>query len=137
MLFIYSTLELIRNLWQLKTAVFLYWCLIRALPLKLYYSKLVTFTTLLFLRSLRIGHWVRVFVIGKPFQPDGLKHSSLLDWFVSYEEVKVLWIWPLERHSLSHWSNIWGLWVGRGSNLGKERETRATLKVKVRLESVD
>ncbi len=33
MLLIFSTLELIRNLWQLKTAVLLHWCLIRALPL--------------------------------------------------------------------------------------------------------
>jgi hypothetical protein len=33
-LFIFSTPELIRNLWQLKTAVFLHWCLLRALPLK-------------------------------------------------------------------------------------------------------
>jgi hypothetical protein len=33
MLFIFSTPELIRNLGQLKTAVFLHWCLIRAVPL--------------------------------------------------------------------------------------------------------
>ncbi len=32
MLFIFSTSELIRNLWQLKTAVFLHWCLLRAVP---------------------------------------------------------------------------------------------------------
>jgi hypothetical protein len=34
MLFIFQTPELIRNLWQLKTAVFLHWCLIRAVLLK-------------------------------------------------------------------------------------------------------
>ncbi len=34
MLFIFSTPELIRNLWQLKTAVFLHWCLFRALPIE-------------------------------------------------------------------------------------------------------
>ncbi len=28
----FLTPELIRNLWQLKTAVFLHWCLIRAVP---------------------------------------------------------------------------------------------------------
>ncbi len=28
----FSTPELIRNLWQLKTAVFLHWCLISAVP---------------------------------------------------------------------------------------------------------
>ncbi len=33
MLFIFSTPELIRNMWQLKTAVFLHWCLIRGVPL--------------------------------------------------------------------------------------------------------
>jgi len=33
MLFIFSTPELIRNMWQLKTAVFLHWCLIWAVPL--------------------------------------------------------------------------------------------------------
>ncbi len=33
MLFIFSTLELIRNMWQLKTAVFLHWCLLHAVPL--------------------------------------------------------------------------------------------------------
>ncbi len=35
MLFIFSTPELIRNLWQLKIAVSLHWCLICALPLSL------------------------------------------------------------------------------------------------------
>jgi hypothetical protein len=30
MLFSFSTPELIRNMWQLKTAVFLHWCLICA-----------------------------------------------------------------------------------------------------------
>ncbi len=35
MLFIFSTPELIRNLWQLKTAVFLHWCLICAVPLNI------------------------------------------------------------------------------------------------------
>ncbi len=33
MLFIFSMPELFRNLWQLKTAVFLHWCLICAVPL--------------------------------------------------------------------------------------------------------
>jgi len=33
MWFIFQTPELIRNLWQLKTAVFLHWCLICAVPL--------------------------------------------------------------------------------------------------------
>ncbi len=37
MLLIFSTPELIRNLWQLKTAVFLHWCLICAVP----FDKLV------------------------------------------------------------------------------------------------
>jgi hypothetical protein len=30
---LFSTPELIRNLWQLKTAVFLHWCLTRGVPL--------------------------------------------------------------------------------------------------------
>jgi hypothetical protein len=34
MLFIFSTPELNRNLWQLTTAVFLHWCLICDVPLK-------------------------------------------------------------------------------------------------------
>ncbi len=33
MLFIFSTPVLIRNLWQLKTVVFLHWCLIHAAAL--------------------------------------------------------------------------------------------------------
>jgi hypothetical protein len=33
MLFMFSTLELIRHLWQLKTVVFMHWCLICALLL--------------------------------------------------------------------------------------------------------
>ena len=33
--FHFLTPELIRNLWQLKTAVFLHWCQIRAVPLDL------------------------------------------------------------------------------------------------------
>jgi hypothetical protein len=35
-LFSFSTPELIRNLWQLKTAVFLHWCLICAVPLNVF-----------------------------------------------------------------------------------------------------
>jgi hypothetical protein len=31
---LFSTPELIRNLWQVKTAVFLHWCLTRVVPLK-------------------------------------------------------------------------------------------------------
>ncbi len=41
MLFIFSTLQLIRHLWQLKTIVFLHWCLICTLLLVLWLSKLV------------------------------------------------------------------------------------------------
>jgi hypothetical protein len=33
MLFIFSTIVLIRHLWQLKPVVFLHWCLICAVPL--------------------------------------------------------------------------------------------------------
>jgi hypothetical protein len=40
MLFIFSTPELIRNLWKLNTAVFIHWCVIRAAPLA---KALVTF----------------------------------------------------------------------------------------------
>jgi hypothetical protein len=32
--FIFSTPKLIRSMWQLKTGVFLHWCLICAVPLK-------------------------------------------------------------------------------------------------------
>ncbi len=40
MLFIFSTPVLIRHLWQVKTFVFLLWCLISALPLhKSCYAK--------------------------------------------------------------------------------------------------
>ncbi len=35
----FSTTELIKNLWQLKTAVFLHWCLICAVPLTLHKSR--------------------------------------------------------------------------------------------------
>ncbi len=38
---LFSTLELIRNLWQLKTAVFLHWCLTCVVPLKGSASALV------------------------------------------------------------------------------------------------
>jgi hypothetical protein len=44
MLFIFSTPELIGNLWQLKTSVFLHWCLIRAVPLDFNLSTGVTDT---------------------------------------------------------------------------------------------
>ncbi len=42
MLFIFSTPEFIRNLWQLKTAVFLHWCLILVGPFyETYFSKIL------------------------------------------------------------------------------------------------
>jgi hypothetical protein len=40
MLFIFSTPELIRNLWQLKAAVFLHWFQICALPLLKFFKDL-------------------------------------------------------------------------------------------------
>ena len=40
--------------------------------------------------------WVRVSVIGKPFKLSIMQHSSLLGWFVSYEENEVLWTRPLQ-----------------------------------------
>jgi hypothetical protein len=51
-LFIFSTPELIRNLWQLKTAVFLHWCLICAVP---QHNKLERFAIKIFQKA------------GKPF----------------------------------------------------------------------
>ncbi len=39
MLFIFSTPGLIRHRWQLKTVVFLHWCLIRTVPFNLLYQK--------------------------------------------------------------------------------------------------
>jgi hypothetical protein len=44
MLFIFSTPELIRNLWQLKTAVVLHWCLKRVVPFKATSDFLVKIT---------------------------------------------------------------------------------------------
>ncbi len=41
MLFIFSTPVLIRHLWQLKTVVFLHWCLIRAVLLTLYFKNVL------------------------------------------------------------------------------------------------
>jgi hypothetical protein len=40
MLFIFSTPELIRNMWQLETAVFLHWCLLCAVPINAYRGQL-------------------------------------------------------------------------------------------------
>ncbi len=40
MLFVFSTLELNRNLWQFKTVVFLHWCLICAIPLPTFLNDL-------------------------------------------------------------------------------------------------
>ena len=38
-IFIFSTPGLIRHQWQLKTVVFLHWCLIRTVPFNLLYQK--------------------------------------------------------------------------------------------------
>ncbi len=48
MLFMFSTLELIRHLWQLKTVVFLHWCLICAVLLN---------------PSCKVGNWIIGFFI--------------------------------------------------------------------------
>jgi hypothetical protein len=36
---LFSTPELIRNLWQLKTAVFLHWCLLCVVSLEIIYNR--------------------------------------------------------------------------------------------------
>jgi len=41
MLFSFSTPDLIRHLWQLKTAVFLHWCLICVVPLPMEQCALI------------------------------------------------------------------------------------------------
>jgi hypothetical protein len=55
-------------------------------PLWLYSQHFVFFITYEWTK------YVRVFVPGKPFQPSGPKHSSLLGAFVSSEENEALWI---------------------------------------------
>jgi hypothetical protein len=55
MLFMFSTLELIRHLWQLKTVVFLHWCLICAFLLN---------------QSCKVGNWIIIdfFIFWYQFQ---------------------------------------------------------------------
>jgi len=40
---IFSTLVLIRHVWQLKTVVFIHWCILRVVPLTLVLKKWTTF----------------------------------------------------------------------------------------------
>ncbi len=61
----------------------------------------VKFTTLSLFVTYEWAHYARVFVPGKPFQPSVLYHSSLLDSYLSNEEIEVLWL-----RSLSHIGEI-------------------------------
>jgi hypothetical protein len=76
MLFIYSTPELIRNLFQLKTAVFLHWCLICAVPLK--WNNLTPV-----FRFQRFGKFLPTFVANDASSSDVTSYSSMLDADVS------------------------------------------------------
>ncbi len=51
------------------------------------------FTILYFLRNLRTGPSVRVFVTVKPFQLSVMEQSGLLGRLISYKENGELWIW--------------------------------------------
>jgi hypothetical protein len=44
----------------------------------------------IFFATFKWAEEARVFVTGKPFQPDVMKHSSFLGPLISYEENKVL-----------------------------------------------
>jgi hypothetical protein len=50
---------------------------------------------LIFFLTYKLDQYVRVFSTGKPFQLIVMKLSSLLYWFVSYEENEVLWMCTL------------------------------------------
>ncbi len=76
MLFIFSTLELIRNLWQLKTAVFLNWCLICVLPL-----KWINLTPVFLFQ--RFGEFLPTFVANDASSSDFTSYPSMLDADVS------------------------------------------------------
>jgi hypothetical protein len=76
MFFIFSTPELIRNLWQLKTAVFLHWCLICALPL-----KRIKLTPVF--RFQRFGEFLPTFVANDASSSDVTSYPSMLDADVS------------------------------------------------------
>ena len=76
MLFIFSTPELIRKLWQLKKAVFLHWCLICAVPLK--WIKLTPV-----FRFQRFGEFLPTFVANDASSSDVTSYPSMLDADVS------------------------------------------------------
>jgi hypothetical protein len=59
MLFIFSTPELIIDMWQLKTAVFLHWCLICAVPFNNSHRINWTYCKRGFLENLVHRHWRR------------------------------------------------------------------------------
>ncbi len=94
MLLIFSTPELIRNLWQLKKGVFQHWCLIHAVPLNKISVILWNFALLLYFRFLLlcqckyvlrvtnlflfvIAEFVRCFVDGARVLPMGLQLPGL------------------------------------------------------------
>ncbi len=96
MLFIFSTPVLIRHLWHLKTAVFVHWCLIRAVPLPYFTERVTIFTHKSFTGFHPSDAPFRCSTLG---QAPGLthkhqtrlardKHSSLLQKSVNYDRKK-------------------------------------------------
>jgi hypothetical protein len=59
-------------------------------PYSQHFSSVVTY---------ELDQSFRVFATTKPFQPFVMKHFSLVDPFVSYDENELLWIWTQGLYS--------------------------------------
>jgi len=102
MLFIFSTPVIIRHLWQLKTVVFLLWCLIHAVLLGL-----------TILRELALGPDKQVEVVRWQHLVGGLKNRSVSkSTFVSDRGMKATFIhrWQVRFHFKSM------VWVNPGNS---------------------
>ncbi len=92
---------LIRHLWQLKTVVFLHWCLICAVLLQAYcITSCTVHARLCTLYCAPLALWCM-------FYCSSLKRASLLWHTPSYKHKKIYWTGPcLASNSLMIWSTL-------------------------------
>jgi len=112
MLLIFSTPEMIRNLWQLKTAVFLHWCLIRVVPLNWKFLLKIDFSTVINSNTNAFAPTV-IWEIKKTFYSIQSYQTFCMPRSLTISQHKDCLLIAIGASANSH-SEIWLIWVGLG-----------------------
>ncbi len=106
-MFIFSTPELIRNLWQLKTSVFLHWCLIHAVPFTTVNALQEPLNKVMEQRTLRnVNNYLNTNIYSYLETSGGQRSNLYFRQFIFSTWVSIIHLWQLRTIVFLHWCLI-------------------------------